>query len=47
VWFALMPDTRFAPPVRISTPLSAGGAMIRLESFRRARVDVQYTSAPQ
>jgi hypothetical protein len=47
VWFALMPDTRFAPPVRISTPLSAGGATIRLASFRRARVDVQYTSAPQ
>ncbi|ANP46585.1 DUF3108 domain-containing protein [Candidatus Viadribacter manganicus] len=44
VWFALMPDTTFAPPVRISTPLSAGGATIRLASFRRARVDVQYTS---
>lgn len=47
VWFALMPDTRFAPPVRISTPLSAGGAIVRLASFRRARVDVQYTAAPQ
>jgi hypothetical protein len=45
VWFALMPDSRFAPPVRISTPLSAGAATIRLASFRRARVDVQYTSA--
>ncbi len=44
VWFALMPDTTFAPPLRISTPLSAGGATIRLASFRRARVDVQYTS---
>ena len=44
IWFALMPDTAFAPPVRISTPLSAGGATIRLASFRRARVDVQYTS---
>lgn len=42
VWFALMPDTTFAPPVRISTPLSAGGATIRLASFRRAMVDVQY-----
>lgn len=42
VWFALMPDTTFAPPVRISTPLSAGGATIRLASFRRAVVDVQY-----
>lgn len=39
-WFALMPGTRFAPPVRIATPLSAGGATIRLASFRRARVDV-------
>ncbi|MBX3430896.1 MAG: DUF3108 domain-containing protein [Hyphomonadaceae bacterium] len=44
IWFALMPDTTFAPPVRISTPLSAGGATIRLASFRRAHVDVQYTS---
>ncbi len=44
VWFALMPDTSFAPPVRISTPLSAGGAIIRLASFRRARVDVQLTA---
>jgi hypothetical protein len=45
VWFALMPDTTFAPVVRISTPLSAGGAVIRLASFRRARVDVTYTTA--
>lgn len=44
VWFALMPDTTFAPPVRISTPLSAGGAVIRLASFRRAIVDVQYAT---
>lgn len=44
IWFALMPDSTFAPPVRIATPLSAGGATIRLASFRRARVDVQYTS---
>lgn len=44
VWFALMPDTSFAPPVRISTPLAAGGATIRLASFRQARVDVQYSS---
>ena len=44
VWFALMPDTSFAPPVRISTPISAGGAVIRLDSFRRARVDVQLTA---
>ncbi len=46
VWFALMPDTSFAPVVRISTPMSAGGATIRLASFRRARVDVQLTSTP-
>lgn len=44
VWFALMPDSTFAPPVRISTPLSAGGATIRLANFRRASVEVQYTS---
>lgn len=44
VWFALMPDTSFAPPVRISTPLSAGGAVIRLTSFRRAIVDIQYST---
>lgn len=41
VWFALMPDTTFAPPVRISTPLSAGGATVRLASFRRARVELE------
>jgi hypothetical protein len=44
IWFALMRDSTFAPPVRISTPLSAGGATIRLASFRRARVDVEYSS---
>lgn len=41
VWFALMPDTTFAPPVRINTPLSAGAATIRLASYRRARVEVE------
>lgn len=45
IWFALMPDTTFAPPVRIATPLSAGGATIRLASFVRARVDVDETMA--
>jgi hypothetical protein len=44
-WFALMPDTRFAPPVRIATPLSAGGAVIRLSAFHRAHVEVQTTPA--
>lgn len=46
VWFALMPDTTFAPVLRIATPLSAGGATIRLDSYRRARVDVELTAAP-
>lgn len=40
VWFALAPDSRFAPPVHISTPLSAGGAVIRLTHFRRVHVDI-------
>jgi hypothetical protein len=40
IWFALMADTSFAPPLRIATPLSAGGAVIRLARFRRARVGV-------
>ncbi len=40
VWFALMPDSRFAPPVRINLPLSAGGASVRLTSFNRAVVDI-------
>lgn len=44
VWFALMPDTLFAPPVRINTPLSAGGATIRLHSYRRASVDIELTA---
>jgi hypothetical protein len=44
VWFALMPDTLFAPPVRITTPLSAGAATIRLSSYRRAEVDVELTA---
>jgi hypothetical protein len=47
VWFALMPDATFAPPVRITTPLNAGGAAIRLASFRRARVDIEVTGASQ
>ncbi len=41
VWFALMPDTSFAPPVRISTPLSAGGAVIRLAHLRRSHIVVE------
>ncbi|MGE0743394.1 MAG: DUF3108 domain-containing protein [Hyphomonadaceae bacterium] len=45
VTFALMPDTRFAPPIRITTPISAGAAVIRLSSFRRARVDIDVSDA--
>ncbi len=45
VWFALMPETSFAPPVRIATPLSAGAATIRLASFNRAHVSVDVTAA--
>jgi hypothetical protein len=44
VWFALVPGSRFAPPVRISTPLAAGGAVIRLTRFNRAEVDVSETA---
>lgn len=40
IWFALAPDSRFAPPVRINLPLSAGGASVRLSSFNRAIVDI-------
>ena len=45
VWFALMPDSTFAPPVHISTPLTAGAATIRLASFTRARVSVELSAA--
>lgn len=41
VWFALMDGTTFAPVVRIGTPLSAGGAVIRLAHFNRVRVVVE------
>lgn len=40
VWFALVADSRFAPPVRINMPLSSGGASVRLVSFQRALVDI-------
>jgi Protein of unknown function (DUF3108) len=40
VWFALVEDSNFSPPVRIQTPLSAGGATIRLSSWRRANVSI-------
>ena len=40
VWFALAEQSHFAPPVRIETPLSAGGAVVRLTSWLRAEVEV-------
>jgi hypothetical protein len=46
VWFALMPDTTFAPVVRISTPLSAGGAVIRLTRFYRVHVTIEDDQTP-
>lgn len=48
VWFALVPDSAFGPPVRIQTPFSAGGATVRLTEFRRAQVgiDVSVPAAP-
>jgi Protein of unknown function (DUF3108) len=41
VWFALAENARFAPPVRIQTPLSAGGAVVRLTSWRRVVVQIE------
>jgi Protein of unknown function (DUF3108) len=40
VWFALADHARFAPPVRITTPLAAGGAVIRLTQWRHPQVNV-------
>lgn len=45
VWFALVQDSRFAPPVRINLPISAGGASVRLTSFQRAIVSVEEEAA--
>jgi hypothetical protein len=47
IWFALAPNSRFAPPVRVTTPLSAGGAVIRLTHWRRVMVDIQDTPETQ
>ncbi|HWA01388.1 MAG TPA: DUF3108 domain-containing protein [Caulobacterales bacterium] len=44
VWFALAPDSRFAPPIHMAMPLSAGGATVRLTSWRRAIVSVADTN---
>jgi hypothetical protein len=45
VWFALAPGARFAPPVHISTPLSAGAGVVRLSRWRRVIVDIDSTGA--
>jgi hypothetical protein len=41
IWFALAPHSRFAPPVRVTTPLSAGATVVRLTHWRRVMVDIQ------
>ncbi len=46
VWFALVPDSAFGPPVLIRTPLSAGAATIRLTSWHRALVSIDPSAAP-
>lgn len=46
IWFALAPNSRFAPPVRVTTPLSAGGAVVRMTHWRRVMVDIQDGEAP-
>jgi hypothetical protein len=45
VWFGLAPNSRFAPPVRINLPISAGGASVRITSFNRAIVDIPEETA--
>jgi len=45
VWFALIDDSTYAPVVRITTPASTGGVVVRLTSFRRVSVSVDLTSA--
>ncbi len=47
IWFALAPNSRFAPPVRVTTPLSAGGAVVRLTHWRRAEVDIEDNPMPE
>lgn len=46
IWFALVPNSRFAPPVRVTTPLSAGGAVVRMTHWRRVMVDIQDPAQP-
>jgi hypothetical protein len=45
IWFALAPGARFAPPVHISTPLSAGAGVIRLARWRRVIVEIDASGA--
>jgi hypothetical protein len=45
VWFALAPHSRFAPPVHISTPLSAGAAVVRMTRWRRVAVEIDDATA--
>ena len=45
IWFALAPNSHFAPPVRITTPLSAGAAVVRLTHWRRVMVDIENAGA--
>lgn len=40
IWFALLDDSTFAPPVRVLLPLPIGQAGISLKKWQRARVDV-------
>lgn len=44
-WFALAPDAAFAPPVRIATPWPRR-AVVRLTSWRRAEVNIDYGAVP-
>ena len=43
IWFALAPNSNFAPPVRVATPLTAGAVVLRLRSWRRALVEIAAT----
>lgn len=47
IWFALPEGANFAPPVRIATPITAGGATIRLSSWRRAEVSIAEQPEPE
>lgn len=40
IWFALVPESNVAPPVKVSMPAPVGRATITLRKWRRAFVDV-------